>query len=137
LLLAEDNEINSLLAKKVVEKCGCDYVSVRNGAEAVAAVHETLDGKKLPFDLILMDIFMPQVDGIEATRTIRTMYADRREAEGRAPPIIALTANAFADEKKRYLEAGMDDYLAKPFDKASLEAVLRRWLEHSSDDAAA
>jgi CheY-like chemotaxis protein len=84
-----------------------------------------------------MDIFMPQVDGIEATRTIRTMYADRREAEGRAPPIIALTANAFADEKKRYLEAGMDDYLAKPFDKASLEAVLRRWLEHSSDDAAA
>ena len=137
LLLAEDNEINSLLAKKVVEKCGCDYVAVKNGAEAVAAVHETLDGKKLPFDLILMDIFMPQVDGIEAARAIRTMYADRREAEGHAPPIVALTANAFAEDKKRYLEAGMDDYLAKPFDKASLEAVLRRWLEQSSDDAAA
>ena len=137
LLLAEDNEINSLLAKKVLEKCGCDYVAVTNGAEAVAAVRGTLDEKSLPFDLVLMDIFMPQGNGIEAARAIKALYADLPGRERRAPPIVALTANAFAEDKKRYLEAGMDDYLAKPFDKASLEAVLRRWLEHSSDDAAA
>ncbi len=137
LLLAEDNEINSLLAKKVLEKCGCDYVAVTNGAEAVSAVRDTLDGKNLPFELVLMDIFMPQVDGIEAARAIKTLYAELPEGEGRAPPIVALTANAFAEDKKRYLEAGMDDYLAKPFDKAGLEAVLKRWFGQTLGDAAA
>jgi CheY-like chemotaxis protein len=137
VLLAEDNEINSLLVKKVLEKCGCDYVAVGNGAAAVAAVRATLKGEDLPFDLVLMDIFMPQVDGIEAARAIKAMYADRREGEGRAPPIVALTANAFAEDKKRYLEAGMDDYLAKPFDMASLQAVLRRWFAQTAGGAAA
>ncbi len=137
VLLAEDNEINSLLVKKVLEKCGCDYVAVSNGAKAVAAVRATLKGEEFPFDLVLMDIFMPQVDGIEAARAIKAMYADRREGEGRAPPIVALTANAFAEDKKRYLEAGMDDHLAKPFDMASLQAVLRRWFAQTAGGAAA
>jgi CheY-like chemotaxis protein len=74
-----------------------------------------------------MDIFMPQLDGIEAARAIKGLYAARAEGFGCGPPIVALTASAFAEDKKRYLEAGMDDYLAKPFDKASLEAVLERW----------
>ena len=137
LLLAEDNEINSLLAKKVLEKCGCDYVAVTNGVEAVAAVRGTLDEKSLPFDLVLMDIFMPQGNGIEAARAIKALYADLPGRERRAPPIVALTANAFAEDKKRYLEAGMDDYLAKPFDRADLEAVLKRWFVQTADDAAA
>ncbi len=137
MLLAEDNEINSLLAKKVLEMCGCDYVAVTNGAEAVAAVRGVLDGEDLPFDLVLMDIFMPQLDGIEAARAIKAMYADLPEAEGCAPPIVAVTANAFAEDKRRCLEAGMDDYLAKPFDKARLEAVLRRWFEQTAAAAAA
>jgi len=137
LLIAEDNEINSLLAKKVLEKCGCDYVAVSNGAEAVSAVRRVLDGEDLPFDLVLMDIFMPQLDGIEAARAIKAMYAEQPEKESRAPPIVALTANAFAEDKKRYLEGGMDDYLAKPFDKASLEAVLRRWFNQTAGGAAA
>ena len=137
VLLAEDNEINSLLVKKVLEKCGCDFVAVSNGAEAVAAVRAALEGRDLPFDLVLMDIFMPQVDGIEAARAIKAMYADRREEEGRAPPIVALTANAFAEDRKRYLEAGMDDYLAKPFDMASLQAVLGRWFAQNAGGAAA
>jgi CheY-like chemotaxis protein len=127
VLLAEDNEINSLLAKRVLEKCGCDYLAVPNGEEAVAAVRGTLDGAAPAFDLILMDIFMPQLDGIEAARGIRALYAAPAGDLLEPPPIVALTASAFAEDKKRYLEAGMDDYLAKPFDKASLEAVLRRW----------
>jgi len=127
VLLAEDNEINALLAKRVLEKCGFDYIAVDNGEQAVAAVRGVLDGEAPPLDLVLMDIFMPKLDGIEAAREIKELYAARAVAATAVPPIVALTASAFAEDKKRYLEAGMDDYLAKPFDKASLEAVLKRW----------
>ena len=139
MLLAEDNEINALLARRVLEKCGCDYVAVTNGQEAVAAVRRALEGEAPPLDLVLMDIFMPQLDGIEAAREIKRLYAALRRS-GASPPIVALTASAFAEDKKRYLEAGMDDYLAKPFDKASLEAVLKRWFGRAAGgdtDAAA
>jgi PAS domain S-box-containing protein len=127
VLLAEDNEINALLAKRVLEKCGCDYVAVANGEEAVAAVRSALDGTTPPIDLVLMDIFMPRLDGLEAARAIQELYEADPRFCGQVPPIVALTASAFAEDKKRYFEAGMDDYLAKPFDKASLEAVLKRW----------
>jgi len=127
VLLAEDNEINALLAKRVLEKCGFDYVAVGNGEEAIAAVRDVLAGEAPPLDLVLMDIFMPKLDGVEAARTIKGLYAARGGGNGAGPPIVALTASAFAEDKKRYLESGMDDYLAKPFDKASLEAVLKRW----------
>jgi CheY-like chemotaxis protein len=126
VLLAEDNEINSLLAKRMLEKCGCDYIAVPNGEEAVAAVRRSLDGEAPLVDLVLMDIFMPQLDGVEATRAIRELYAAQMPGTP-VPPIVALTANAFAEDKQRYLEAGMDDYLAKPFDKAALEGLLKRW----------
>jgi CheY-like chemotaxis protein len=141
VLLAEDNEINSLLAKRVLEKCGCDYVAVPNGLEAVAEVRRVLAGESPRLDLILMDIFMPKLDGIEAAREIKGLYAARGEGHAAAAPaIVALTASAFAEDKKRYFEAGMDDYLAKPFDKAGLEAVLRRWFGQTAGpdaDAAA
>jgi len=127
VLLAEDNEINALLAKRVLEKCGFDYIAVDNGEQAIAAVRGALDGEAPPLDLVLMDIFMPKLDGIEAARAIKELYAARTLEAAAVPPIVALTASAFAEDKKRYLEAGMDDYLAKPFDKASLEAVLKRW----------
>ena len=126
VLLAEDNEINLLLAKRVLEKCGCDFIAVTNGAEAVAAVKLAMQGKARGIDLVLMDIFMPQLDGLEAARAIKELYANTAD-RGAPPPIVALTANAFAEDKQRYLAAGMDDYLAKPFDKAGLEAVLTRW----------
>ena len=126
MLLAEDNEINSLLAKRVLEKCGCDFIAVTNGAEAVAAVKLAMQGEARGIDLVLMDIFMPQLDGLEAARAIKELDATAAD-RGAAPPIVALTANAFAEDKQRYLAAGMDDYLAKPFDKAGLEAVLKRW----------
>ncbi len=140
VLLAEDNEINALLAKRVLEKCGCDYVAVPNGEEAVATIRRAIDGEAPPIDLVLMDIFMPRLDGIEAARAIRELYAAHPGLGGRPPPIVALTASAFAEDKKRYFEAGMDDYLAKPFDKASLEAVLKRWFGQAAGpdaDAAA
>ena len=126
VLLAEDNEINSLLAKRVLEKCGCEYIAVTNGAEAVAVIRRVLQGEMRGVDLILMDIFMPQLDGLEAARAIKELYATS-PGHAVAPPIVALTANAFAEDKQRYLDAGMDDYLAKPFDKAGLQAVLLRW----------
>ncbi len=125
VLLAEDNEINSLLAKRVLEKCGCNYVAVPNGAEAVALVRQSIAGRADAIDLILMDIFMPQLDGMRAARAIKDLYEAAPTGVSR-PPIVALTANAFAEDRRRYLDAGMDDYLAKPFDKAGLEAGLRR-----------
>ena len=131
VLLAEDNEINLLLAKRVLEKCGCDFIAVTNGAEAVAAVKLAMQGKARGIDLVLMDIFMPQLDGLEAARAIKELYANTAD-RGAPPPIVALTANAFAEDKQRYLAAGMDDYLAKPFDKAGLEAVLTRWFGQAS-----
>ncbi|MGQ0674298.1 MAG: ATP-binding protein [Hyphomicrobium sp.] len=133
VLLAEDNDINELLARRILEKCGCEVVSVRNGSAAVAAVRASLSGSSGPFDLVLMDILMPEMDGVEATRAIKALDADvSSSASGSAvrplPPIVALTANAFPEDRLRYLDAGMDDYLAKPFDKQAIEGVLVRWL---------
>jgi CheY-like chemotaxis protein len=127
VLLAEDNEINALLAKRVLEKCGFDYVAVANGEEAVAAVRDVLAGEAPSLDLVLMDIFMPKLDGIEAARAIKGLYAARGAGSGAAPPIVALTASAFAEDKKRYLEAGMDDYICKPIEPGTLSAVLAKW----------
>ena len=127
VLLAEDNEINALLAKRVLENCGCEYIAVGNGVDAVAAARRAMLGEAAAIDLVLMDIFMPQLDGIEAARAIKALYAESACLFA-APPIVALTANAFAEDRQRYLAAGMDDYIAKPFDRANLEAVLLRWL---------
>jgi CheY-like chemotaxis protein len=128
VLLAEDNDINALLACTVLEKSGARVVRVRNGAEAIAKARTELgrsDGRG--FDMILMDIHMPDMDGIEAARRIRSLYPDdAAPADGR-PPIVALTANAFAEDRDAYLEAGLDDYLAKPFEKADLAMLLARW----------
>jgi CheY-like chemotaxis protein len=128
VLLAEDNDINALLACTMLEKSGARVVRVRNGAEAIAKARNELslsNGKG--FDLVFMDIHMPDIDGLEAARRIRALYPeDARPGEGR-PPIVALTANAFAEDRNAYLEAGLDDYLAKPFEKADLAALFARW----------
>jgi signal transduction histidine kinase/CheY-like chemotaxis protein len=134
ILLAEDNDINALLACTVLEKSGARVVRVRSGAEAIArARNELARGSGRGFDLVLMDIHMPDLDGVEAARRIRALYPqDARPAEGR-PPIVALTANAFAEDRNAYLEAGLDDYLAKPFEKADLAALLARWRRPRAD----
>jgi signal transduction histidine kinase/CheY-like chemotaxis protein len=128
ILLAEDNDINALLACTVLERSGARVVRARNGAEAVAKARNELNqGNGRGFDLVLMDIHMPDMDGIEAARRLKALYPDdARPAEGR-PPIVALTANAFAEDRAAYLEAGLDDYLAKPFEKTDLAALFARW----------
>jgi CheY-like chemotaxis protein len=123
ILLAEDNPINALLASSLLDKAGCVTTVVTDGRQAVEAVRGSLADGVPRYDVILMDVHMPELDGLEASRQIR-----RLEAAGTpVPPIIALTANAFAEDRARCLAAGMSDYLAKPFERAELQRVLDRW----------
>lgn len=114
VLLAEDNLVNQRLAVAILEKQGHDVEIVHNGRNAArAAIDET-------FDVVLMDLQMPDVDGLTATRSIRR--AER--GTGRRVPIIALTAHAMASDRDACLAAGMDDYLAKPVRPAPLFAAI-------------
>ena len=116
ILLAEDNEINRVLAAGILEKRGHSLFHAANGREAVeAAARET-------FDLVLMDVQMPEMDGFEATRRIR----ESDETTGQHTPIMAMTAHAMAGDRERCLAAGMDDYLSKPLQKAVLLALLKK-----------
>ena len=114
ILLAEDDFSNQLLARRMLEKQGHTVAWVENGREALAAL-----GKKA-FDLVLMDVQMPEMDGTEATREIR------KDERFRNVPIVAMTAHAMAGDRERFLAAGMDDYLAKPIDMEELKKVLAR-----------
>lgn len=126
ILLAEDNDINALLASNVLEKSGARVIRARNGAEAVARARNALAQGK-GFDLVFMDIHMPDMDGVEAAGRIRELYPDSSRAGHGRPPIVALTANAFAEDRAAYLAAGLDDYLAKPFEASDLAALFARW----------
>ena len=117
VLVAEDNPSNQLLISKILEKLNCNYSIVNNGKEAV----EALVGNGL-FDLVLMDMHMPVMDGMEATRLIRALPGQ----EGRLP-IIALTADAMGEIRERLIEAGMNDYLSKPVNVATLYEKLMHW----------
>jgi signal transduction histidine kinase/CheY-like chemotaxis protein len=136
VLLAEDDDVNALLASCVLQKAGCLATIVRTGRAAVDAVRLGLEAGDPDFDLILMDIVMPELGGIDATRAIQALYAARDGARRIAPPIVALTANAFAEDRQTYLSAGLDDYLAKPFDAADLQALLARWSSQNTRSAA-
>jgi signal transduction histidine kinase/DNA-binding NarL/FixJ family response regulator len=116
VLVAEDNAVNQLLVRRMLERMGCRVEVVNDGREAVAAV------RRETYDVILMDQHMPDLDGIEATREIRAS-----EADGRRIPIIALTASALPEDRERCREAGMDDFLAKPFNSSSLRAAIARF----------
>ncbi len=119
VLLAEDNEINVEVAKRQIELLGCVVDVAPNG---LRAVEMSLDDG---YEVILMDVQMPEMDGLEATRAIRT-----REIEsGRHIPIIALTATAFAEDKKACDDAGMDAFLSKPFKREDLERFLKEWVK--------
>jgi len=124
ILLAEDNAINALLARRVIERLGFSVHWVHNGREAVDAVRTRLASGRSSYDLILMDILMPELDGLEATAAIKALYDARAVDHDPCPPIVALTANAFAEDRERYLAAGMTAHLAKPFDPGELEVLL-------------
>ncbi len=117
ILVAEDNTVNQRLALRMLEKAGHRVDLASNGQEAVDAVD------RLAYDLVLMDCLMPEMDGFVATRTIRAAEV----GTDRHVPIVALTANAMQGDREKCFEAGMDDYLAKPFTKQAVTAALERW----------
>ena len=119
VLLAEDNPVNIEVAKEFLAGLGCRVSVVSNGLEAVAAT------ATVRFDIILMDCQMPVMDGMSATRRIRSK---EQESGCARTPIVAVTANAFAEDRAKCLEAGMDDYLSKPFSEQHLCDVLGIWL---------
>jgi CheY-like chemotaxis protein len=127
VLVAEDSRINALLASKVIERAGGQAMIVADGRSAIAAVWNAIERRTSMFDLILMDVQMPGIDGLLAAKTIKSLYAERHHLGLVAPPIIALTANAFPEDRERCRAAGMDDYLAKPFDAQLLQDLLLRW----------
>jgi len=122
VLLAEDNAINTLLATALLETVGYSVEVVVDGFQAVAAAQAT------QFDLILMDVHMPVMDGLDATRRIREL-----PGEAGAVPIVAMTANAMASDRDACLAAGMNDFVSKPFDAEAFLTVVARWLEPSDD----
>jgi len=130
LLLAEDNAVNQRLAVRVLEKHGHAVTVAGNGKQALAA-WERANAAGTPFDLVLMDIQMPEMDGFEATRLLRGREGEpgRREADGKPGehvPIVAMTAHAMKGDRERCLEAGMDDYVSKPLQVDKLLGVLGR-----------
>jgi PAS domain S-box-containing protein len=123
ILVAEDNPNNQKLIEILLSKIGLKSVLVSNGQEAIDMY------KKRKFDLILMDINMPIVDGIYATKTIREIENDYYKI-----PIIALTANSIAGDKEKYLLSGMDDYLSKPIDFDKLINIIKKYLVNSNNN---
>ncbi|MEM9204728.1 MAG: ATP-binding protein [Pseudomonadota bacterium] len=123
ILLVEDNDINALLTQTLLKREGHDVTLVTDGNAAVAAFD---DGNEDRFDLVLMDVHMPGKDGITATRQIR------ETGKGRAIPIIALTANAFPEDRRACKEAGMNDHLTKPLDPTALTRTIDRWCRQSA-----
>ncbi|MFW6037461.1 MAG: PAS domain S-box protein [Desulfonatronovibrio sp.] len=121
VLVAEDNLVNQMVAVGVLKKLGLSSDIAHNGAEAVKAVQNKT------YDLVLMDVQMPEMDGLCATRKIR-----RLEEKNAGIPIVAMTAAAMHQDKDKCLEAGMDDYISKPVNSYALGQVLAKWLKQES-----
>jgi len=121
VLLAEDNDINALLARSALEKLGHHVRHVGDGKAAVEAVLASFDGVARPIDIVLMDLHMPVVDGFEATATIRSIESERGQTR---MPVLALTADAMAETEEACRAAGADRRLTKPLDVDALGAIL-------------
>lgn len=121
VLVAEDNSVNQIVFEQILEGIGFDYRIVGNGEEAVAA------WRAAPPDLILMDISMPVMNGLQATQAIRDAE-HKGESPQKRTPIIAVTAHAMSGDRDRCLQAGMDDYLSKPVSPDKLEAIISKWI---------
>jgi CheY-like chemotaxis protein len=124
ILVADDNPVNQKVALRMLEKLGYEAVVVTNGREALEAL------ETLACDLVLMDISMPEMNGLEATLEIRR----REQATGRHVPVIAMTEYALLGDREKCFEAGMDDYVSKPVQPAELAAAIGRQFENSQDE---
>ncbi len=128
VLVVEDNAVNQMVARGMLNKFGIQIDVAGNGEEAITAL------TRLPYDLVFMDCQMPVMDGFTATLQIRDPQSGVRDC---TIPVIAMTANAMQGDRERCLEAGMDDYIAKPVDPSKLHRALEQWLpEHCASDAA-
>lgn len=125
ILLAEDNAINALLTRTLLEADGYYVEVVEDGSLAVDAVRAN------SYDMILMDMRMPNMDGLEATRKIRSL-----SNEAKATPIIALTANAFDDDRNACFDAGMNDFMTKPVSAEELQQMVMTWTKSRETVAA-
>jgi len=126
VLVAEDSQINQIVAARSLERCGCRVEVVGDGREALKA----LEARR--YDAVLMDCQMPDMDGYQATAELR-----RREAGARRTPVIAMTAHAMDGDRKRCIDAGMDDYISKPMRHTALVAALMRWIPSVDADGSA
>jgi CheY-like chemotaxis protein len=120
ILVAEDNVVNQFVIRKILEELGCEVTIVNDGIEVVRS------WKARRYDMILMDIQMPNRDGIAATRVIRKL-----ENGEQSVPIIAITANALKNDRDACIEAGLDDYLSKPYRIEEFKLMLERWIKLS------
>lgn len=121
VLLVEDNDLNSEIAKEIIGMTGAEVVTAENGKTAVDMISSGSEGD---FDLIFMDIQMPVMNGYEATAAIRTSNIPA----ARSVPIVAMTANAFAEDVQLARSAGMNEHISKPLDMTRLRDVMRKWL---------
>lgn len=124
VLVAEDNPINQKIVRIMLQKAGCEVLAVDDGNKAVEAIQTT------PFDLVLMDLHMPQLDGLQATKRIRSLDSHIREV-----PIVALTASAFTDDRDRCLAAGMNDFITKPIKLDYLLEKCAYWARRTAESA--
>jgi CheY-like chemotaxis protein len=128
VLLAEDNPVNVKFALKLLERAGHTVAVAGNGKQALELY------KTDTFDLVLMDVQMPEMDGLEATRAIR--QHEREQNGGRHIPIVAMTANAMAGDREMCMAAGMDGYVAKPVKKEALFAEVNRVMAKGGEHVA-
>jgi CheY-like chemotaxis protein/nitrogen-specific signal transduction histidine kinase len=122
VLLAEDHPLNTLVAEQLLKRKGFEVLHAQNGAEAVQ-IFENSEEKSI--DVILMDIRMPVMDGIEATKQIRSL----KRADAEKVPIIAMTANAYAEDRENTKQAGMNAHLAKPIDPRQMYETIAEWID--------
>jgi two-component system sensor histidine kinase/response regulator len=127
VLLVEDNAVNQLVAMRMLQLEGCDVDIAANGIEAIAKVEARMHLAMPAFDLVLMDCHMPEMDGFEATRRLRSMASLSSQL-----PIVALTASVLAEDRDRCLRAGMDGALAKPLQRSALADTLARWVSREA-----
>ncbi len=122
ILLVEDYEANVIVATALLEEFGYEYSVARNGQEALHKI------KSLPFDLVLMDVQMPGIDGFEATHFVREWEKENNVVGKQRLPIIGMTAHALSGDRELCISVGMDDYLAKPYNPDEFKSKIEKYL---------
>ena len=122
ILLTDDNPVNRKVASEILRKSGCEVETASSGEEAIETIQKKYEQGEKIFDMIFMDIQMPDLDGVETTRYLRSMHLPD------LPPVIAMTAYAMKEDRDRFMQAGMDDYLPKPIKANILVQKVKEWM---------